>query len=50
MRLRRFVSVLFNESKLLKFDADFRTNGRERVSVLFNESKLLKSGAGVARR
>ena len=36
------VSVLFNESKLLKCDADTVGPVAAGVSVLFNESKLLK--------
>ena len=36
------VSVLFNESKLLKLYALVARNGCGIVSVLFNESKLLK--------
>ena len=39
------VSVLFNESKLLKCPARVEGNGASNVSVLFNESKLLKLDA-----
>ena len=42
------VSVLFNESKLLK-SLDYNTSATDReVSVLFNESKLLKFGFDAA--
>ena len=37
-----FVSVLFNEPKLLKLRKIAATRQRLRVSVLFNEPKLLK--------
>ena len=43
---RNCVSVLFNESKLLKFREMARCVGSDDVSVLFNESKLLKSAGG----
>ena len=42
MYLLRSVSVLFNESKLLKWIARTAAAAVVRVSVLFNESKLLK--------
>ena len=37
-----FVSVLFNEPKLLKFDIVIKMLYVATVSVLFNEPKLLK--------
>ena len=41
------VSVLFNEPKLLKYDAQTAEEKRDaEVSVLFNEPKLLKSKKG----
>ena len=44
IRERDMVSVLFNESKLLKSAFQHTTRRDEvQVSVLFNESKLLKS-------
>ena len=52
--LRRGVSVLFNEPKLLKWRAPFEQSAkRPDVSVLFNEPKLLKytrSRAATGRR
>ena len=36
------VSVLFNESKLLKSESNLESTPIDQVSVLFNESKLLK--------
>ena len=44
------VSVLFNEPKLLKYDAVGNHHiPRDAVSVLFNEPKLLKCALGVQR-
>ena len=41
-----FVSVLFNEPKLLKFSNSYTVPRRSSsVSVLFNEPKLLKSNS-----
>ena len=47
----RVVSVLFNESKLLKFKGGLlRYRAPDIVSVLFNESKLLKYSRMMKRR
>ena len=46
--VRRAVSVLFNEPKLLKFKTLRISKKAGKVSVLFNEPKLLKSASGGA--
>ena len=46
---KNWVSVLFNEPKLLKYRADHAVRRAAWVSVLFNEPKLLKSRARLSR-